>query len=121
MTAVSGQELRDHVMALCAKHDITVSWCRRPAQAWAAREVEEIQIAPIRSVISYATALHELGHILGRYQRSARLMVRERWAWQWARQNALVWTPAMESDARVSVGRASKAPAKIGGDQLWQR
>ena len=26
--------------------------------------------------------------------------MRERWAWEWARANALIWTPAMENSAR---------------------
>jgi hypothetical protein len=47
------------------------------------------------SAISYATALHEIGHDRGRHQSSCDQMVRERWAWEWARRNALDWTPAM--------------------------
>ena len=107
MTTV--QNMHAHVRNLCARHDIRVSWCRRPMQAWAGREIEGIQIAPIKSVISYATAMHELGHMLGRYQHSKASMVRERWAWEWARRNALVWTPAMEEYARISLTFAAKA------------
>jgi hypothetical protein len=44
---------------------------------------------------TYSVALHEIGHILGRYQQSSCSMVRERWAWQWAKRNALIWTPRM--------------------------
>ena len=106
---VTVQDMHDHVMALCAKHEVTVSWCRRPTQAWAAREIEEIQIAPIKSAISYSAAMHELGHILGRYQHSRNSMVRERWAWEWARRNALGWTPAMKRNERVSLAFAAKA------------
>jgi hypothetical protein len=29
--------------------------------------------------------------------------VRERWAWEWARANALIWTPRMENSARKAV------------------
>ena len=61
--------------------------------------VREIWIRPIRSPRAYATALHEIGHILGRYQMRFSGMVSERWAWQWARRNALQWTPAMEQHA----------------------
>jgi hypothetical protein len=76
------QDMQQHIIGLCSKHEITYTWCRRPSQAWAAREIEEICIPPIKSPISYATALHEIGHILGRYQQSSDSMVRERWAWQ---------------------------------------
>jgi hypothetical protein len=55
------------------------------------------------SSLSYATALHEIGHWKGRYQRSRNVIVRERWAWQWARKNALIWTRAMERDATMSL------------------
>ena len=51
----------------------------------------------ICGLLSYATAMHEIGHILGRYQNSRRVMVRESWAWVWARRNALMWTPATQS------------------------
>jgi hypothetical protein len=64
--------------------------------------VIEVQIPSIRSTITYATALYEIGHILGRYQKSRSIMVRERWAWEWARSAGRVWTPAMERCATKS-------------------
>jgi hypothetical protein len=54
-----------------------------------------VSIPPIKSVITYAVALHEIGHVLGRYQRSRSTLVRGRWAWAWAQSNAINWTPAM--------------------------
>jgi hypothetical protein len=68
-------------------------------------ELLEVIIPPVRSKRSYATAMHELGHVFGRHQLSRREMVRERWAWHWARSNALVWTPAMERDCSQSLER----------------
>ena len=109
MTTTTVQDMHEHVISLCSRRGITLSWCWHPAQAWAASEIEEICIPPIKSAISYATALHELGHILGRHQRSQHVMVRERWAWEWARRNALIWTPAMERHAEVSLVFAAKA------------
>jgi hypothetical protein len=53
--------MRDHVDDLCKRYDISISWCARPYQAKAVREFEQIWIAPIRSKLSYATALHEIG------------------------------------------------------------
>jgi hypothetical protein len=40
--------------------------------------------------------LHEIGHVLGRHQLSDAVLTRERWAWDWAKRNALQWTPAMQ-------------------------
>src|SRR5262245_57271226 len=88
----SREELRQHVLSLCERHGIVVHRCRRTTQTTAIHEFEEITIAPVRSLLSYASAMHEIGHILGRHQRSRRTMVRERWAWHWARANALAWT-----------------------------
>jgi hypothetical protein len=103
------KELQQHVIDLCSKHEIAFNWCQRPSQAWAARgEFEAICIAPVRSRISYATALHELGHILGRYQQSSDMMIRERWAWRWAKENARIWTPVMDLFANRSLAFAVK-------------
>src|SRR6516165_12497804 len=59
----------------------------------------EIWIRPVRSPRAYAVALHEIGHILGRYQLSRATLVRERHAWDWARRNGLRWTPEMRRHA----------------------
>ena len=94
-------EMARHVAELIKKHEITASVTpRRPTEAWAINEqgITEISIPPVRSATSYATALHEIGHILGRHQASRRVMVREQRAWRWAQENALVWTSAMEKD-----------------------
>ena len=37
--------------------------------------------------------------MFGRYQRSRSSLTRERWAWDWARRHALIWTPATERTA----------------------
>jgi hypothetical protein len=100
--------MREHVMNLCTAHDIELSWCRRPTEAWAAIDLDEICIAPIRSDKSYSTALHEIGHIKGRHQRSRDSLVRERWAWVWAHANALIWTPRMERNRRESLVYATQ-------------
>jgi hypothetical protein len=107
MRLTKGQ-MRAHIMALLEKYDINVEWCDRPSRAWGSHIAELICIAPIRSAISYATALHEIGHIRGRHQRSADPMVRERWAWRWARANAMAWTAAMERDARMALAYATR-------------
>jgi hypothetical protein len=102
MRPVTLQDMRQHVVLLCAEwEEISIEWrCRRSSQAWAARDLNLIHIPPIRSVITYATALHEIGHIRGRHQNSRYSITRERWAWRWAKKNALLWTPRMEKDMR---------------------
>jgi hypothetical protein len=101
--------MRRHVeelLTLLEHDDIRIAWIKRPTRARVlcfSGDVFELQLPPVRSAISYATALHEIGHVLGQHQNSRRVMVRERWAWQWARSLALVWTPAMERHATKSL------------------
>src|SRR5262245_56662931 len=97
------EDMRRHIEEVCETHDIELIWCRRPMDAWADHAHATICVAPIKSRISYATALHELGHVRGRHQASRDSMVRERWAWRWAQANALIWTPRMERDRRKSL------------------
>ena len=102
---LSKQQMAQHIANLAAAHDIRVTLQRSSRNAWAIREgdgaADEIIIPPVRSEITYTVALHEIGHILGRYQRSRYRMIRERWAWQWARENALTWTPRIEHFAAI--------------------
>ena len=102
-------DMRQHVETVAKQQKILCDdrSVKRCADAYAIREcdgaADEIQIAPIKSRLSYATALHELGHILGKYQDSTHTVTRERWAWEWARKHALMWSPAMERDALNSL------------------
>ena len=113
------QEMHGHIIGICTDRDILVNWCKRPSQSHAVHEFEEIWIPPIKSRLHYATALHEIGHILGAHQQSRYLMVRERWAWKWARSNAREWTSAMESYARSSLDgyqkqiKAGRLPSEL--------
>jgi antirestriction protein ArdC len=66
----------------------------------------------VRSVEDYITCLHELGHVSGHFQRTAHSSTRERWAWQYAREQALDWTEEMESIARACL-RAALANAGV--------
>jgi hypothetical protein len=105
----SVEAMRQHIEELLVRYqedDVGVRWIERPDRARVLRapeshggEVVEIQIPRIRSSVSYSTALHEIGHAQGKYQRSRHEMVRERWAWEWARRNAIVWTDEMERHA----------------------
>ena len=81
---MSVQALAQHVDSLIAAHDVA---CWRVKRLHAARvlrdecgDVFEMFIPHVRSEISYAVAMHEIGHIRGRHQDSKHEMVRERWA-----------------------------------------
>lgn len=96
-------DMHQHIVALCGNGDFAVYWCKRIEQARALREIGEVHVPKIKSEISYAVALHEIGHLQGRHQNSSRVMVRERWAWAWARKHAMVWTARMEMQVRASL------------------
>jgi len=97
-------DLRQHFFELRKKHKVIVyEWCCSRASCHALGDRDAICIAGITSRIRYAAALHEIGRLRGRYQRSNSTLVRERWAWEWARANALIWTPAMADRARKAL------------------
>jgi hypothetical protein len=98
-------KLKQHILDICRQQEIQVEWRRSSRGGWAVHEFELISIPPIKSAITYAVALHEIGHVLGRHQRSRSRLVRERWAWDWARRHAITWTPAMERTMRRSLDR----------------
>ena len=116
-------DMRRHVEDLVASlsradDQIEVHWIGRPRRARAAPEIGVIWIPRVHTEISYATALHEVGHFYGRHQRSRRALMRERAAWDWARRNAKKWTPRMERHAQKALawyaakyGEAAKLPA----------
>jgi broad specificity phosphatase PhoE len=95
--------LKRHFLKLCADEEAEVQWCDVPSKALAlSGELEFILTPHIASEITYAVAMHELGHIKSR-DRSGDQIERERAAWDWARHNALTWTPRMEGYAAASL------------------
>jgi hypothetical protein len=117
MKTLTKEEMQQHIQHMINKHGLVTSQCDRPSQAWASRELEEICIPPIKSEISYAAALHEIGHIQGRYQTSRHSLVRELAAWRWARQHALTWTPSMERTCTSSLAWAARTGRINSGEQ----
>lgn len=89
------ERMRQHVMSIAEERGVQIEW-RNNYRAWSVRGMDLVSIPAIKGPISYAVALHELGHCLGRYQASQSTVIRERWAWDWAKRNAIVWTPRME-------------------------
>jgi hypothetical protein len=110
-------EMREHIDELVAEvrtrfpdeDAFHVHWIDDPGEALAITENDpvEIHMPKVRSVEDYVTCLHELGHVDGRYQHSKNSNTRERWAWQYAREHALVWTAEMECIARASLRAAT--------------
>lgn len=101
---VDMEHLTAHIDMLCAKNSIALEFRRSGGRAW--RKTKRISIAPVRSGITYAVALHEIGHILGRSP--ARRLDREAAAWTWARANAIEWTPTMEAKMKSSLDSYAK-------------
>jgi hypothetical protein len=106
--------MQRHVARLCADNAIThYTHLRRTGEAGSDAEGREIRTPPVRSAVTYAVALHEIGHILGRHQCSRKAMVCERWAWRWARENAIAWTPQMEQLTAQALASYTPAAAEM--------
>lgn len=82
-----------HIARICKIEDIAITSHSSGGRAW--RKSRRIAIRPVKTAITYAVALHEIGHILGPRQSGTRLD-KEVGAWEWAQANALEWTDAME-------------------------
>ena len=94
-----------HVQELCAQYDIKVKYQSLEADVpryWASPHQRTICIRPTKNTGYYVSALHEIGHIVGKFQDRSRL-TSELWAWVWARQNALVWTDTAERIMRQAM------------------
>jgi hypothetical protein len=94
--AVTLEQMQGHIVSLSEANEIACWFGAGPDEAWGSYWLREIEIPSIKDQCSRATALQEVGHILGRHPLSEVILVRERWAWRWARRNALEWTPAMQ-------------------------
>jgi len=81
-----------HISDLCETHGITVGSHSRGGRAFKKRR--HINIRSVKTSVTYAMALHEIGHIIGK-RRSGRRIDSETGAWEWAKENALTWTQPM--------------------------
>lgn len=81
-----------HIARVCKIEDIEVNSHSRGGRAY--RRLRRIKIRPVKSAVTYAVGLHEIGHILGARQNST-CLDREVGAWEWAREHAIEWTSAM--------------------------
>ena len=88
-----------HIVALALAHDIRLDWRTTGGCAWP--KLRRVSTAKPKSDITYAVALHELGHVLG--VQSGRKLDCEIQAWQWAVANASYWSTSMTKKARKSL------------------
>jgi hypothetical protein len=88
-------EYGDHIESLCVEHGITLEYGGKHGRAW--RRTRKVRIPEVKSAVTYALALHEIGHIVGP-QKGLRID-KETQAWRWAEQNALEWTEQMMKKA----------------------
>jgi hypothetical protein len=85
-------DMAAHVFNLCQQHGITIESHSSGGRSY--RQSKRIMIRPVKTSITYAVAMHEIGHVLGK-QGKYRLE-KEKLAWDWAMANAKVWTDVME-------------------------
>lgn len=83
----------EHIDWLCRKHEITIDSHSRGGRAF--RKQKHINIRPVKTSVTYAVALHEIGHVVG--PQSGCRMNKEIQAWKWAKDNALAWIEPMEN------------------------
>ncbi len=84
----------EHVHNLLVENSINVTW-KHAGRSMAWRRSRKVSIRPVKTAITYAVALHEIGHILGKNPRLR--LDQELAAWAWAKSTALFWTPVMEA------------------------
>jgi hypothetical protein len=109
---VTIEQLHQHVFELWGRED-GIRWDTNGFGGKADLVTGTIRIPPIRSEAAYAVALHEIGHIrcqhldkeaVGAEEVACEILTCERRAWEWARDNALIWTPTMERAAEAGIG-----------------
>lgn len=115
-----------HVDALCKRHQIGVQYKPGRAFAWLDKHERRLRCPPIKTERSYALALHELGHLLGKWQTRKSDLEAEAGAWLWAEQNALRWTELMKTTMRrclqsyLDDARMRQQPMPEAGHAFWR-
>lgn len=79
-------EREAHVWALALDAGVEVEWSK-DGRGYASPSERRIKTPPIRGQVSYLTALHELGHLLGHRKSGLVRLEEEALAWRWALAN----------------------------------
>ena len=109
----------EHIESICLANEITVGNHTTGGRAW--RKSRHMNIRPVKSAITYAMALHEIGHILGPRQNGVRLE-KELGAWEWAKENAFEWSDTMNKKCQTCLqsyivwALRSKKAKRLSGD-----
>jgi hypothetical protein len=82
----STQRMARHVDFLVNTYGLSAASHSRGGSA--CRRARHVRFRPVRSEVTYAVALHEIGHVVGRGRSAPRLQA-EAAAWVWALENAL--------------------------------
>jgi hypothetical protein len=99
-TRTTPRRLAKHVDDICARAGIAIVSHARGGRSW--RKAGKIAIRMVKSDVTYAIALHEIGHVVGPQVRGR--LNREVEAWQWAQRHALIWSDAMSATMQRSLG-----------------
>lgn len=92
---------RKHIETICKINDITINISPGSAgRSWTKNRI--IRIPEIKTGITYAISLHEIGHILSNH--SGRRLEKEVQAWEWAMKNAIEWTQPMNQAMERRLG-----------------
>jgi hypothetical protein len=106
------EDYKAHIEQLCRDNQIELelkpgyggrAWRYRRKMARALGLNGKIKISPVKTHLTYAVALHEVGHILG--TQGKHRIDRELNAWLWAMEHALIWTDVMEARKKRSLER----------------
>lgn len=95
------QLYQDHIRSLLKQHKIQIHFSINP-RSLAFRNKKLIKTREIKSSITYAIALHEIGHILSDGS-DLSCLEEEAVAWHWAYRNALQWTKSMQKSMKKSL------------------
>lgn len=98
-------EMAAHIDALADELGVDVDYGYAGGKGGAANARQmRIRIRPVKSAITYAIALHELGHCaVGKISPKVGRLAEEGAAWKWAMDNSREWTETMDRKARKSV------------------
>lgn len=94
---------RRHIEMVCRRHRITRHVLKQSALVRSRCDIRSrhIYCPAITSLVNYAVALHEIGHVVVKLPKG--VMLSEAAAWVWAHDSALVWDRSMEQLAAYSM------------------